>query len=87
LPNYGRLISRILSGSADRNIRFADVRRLLVAFGFQERISGDHHIYSRAGIIEIINLQPGQNGLAKPYQIRQVRGLIVKYGLEMEDEQ
>jgi len=60
--------------------------RLLQAFGFEERIRGDHHIYTRTDISEIINLQPGQEGLAKPYQVRQVRNLILKNKLVTEGE-
>jgi hypothetical protein len=50
------------------------------ASGFEERIRGSHHIFSRAGIEEIMNLQP-QNRKAKPYQVKQVRNLILKYKL------
>jgi hypothetical protein len=73
--------ARILSGSADRNIRFSDLRGLLLSLGFDERIRGSHHIYTRDDIVEILNLQPADGGMAKPYQIRQVRGIIVKYKL------
>lgn len=47
---------------------------------FNERVKGDHHIFTRDGIAEIINLQPkGKN--TKPYQVKQVRGILVKYRL------
>jgi predicted RNA binding protein YcfA (HicA-like mRNA interferase family) len=48
--------------------------------GFEERVKGSHHIYFKDGIDEIINLQPS-NGKAKPYQVKQVRELIIKYKL------
>jgi predicted RNA binding protein YcfA (HicA-like mRNA interferase family) len=86
MPRFNRLVARLLSGSADRSIRFTDLCRLLQAFGFEERIRGDHHIYTRTDISEIINLQPGQEGLAKPYQVRQVRNLILKNKLVTEGE-
>jgi predicted RNA binding protein YcfA (HicA-like mRNA interferase family) len=70
----------ILSGGADANVHFSDLRNLLRAFGFKERIKGSHHIYPKSGIDEIINLQPAGNK-AKPYQVKQVRGLILKYQL------
>ena len=76
-----RLIIRILSGTSDRNIRFDELRRLLAALGFEERVRGSHHIYTRPGVEEIVNLQPRNGGLAKPYQVRQDRNLIVKYNL------
>lgn len=74
-----RLLARILSGSADQNIRFADLRAVLFALGFVERTRGSHHIFSRTGVVEILNLQPRDGGLAKPYQVRQVRDVIVRY--------
>lgn len=82
---HRRVLSRVLSGTADRNIRFDELRRLLLALGFDERIRGSHHIYTRADVVEIINLQPRERGLAKPYQVGQVRNVIVKYKLALED--
>jgi hypothetical protein len=54
---------------------------LLLALGFDERVRGSHHIFSRGGVIEILNLQPLGDGMAKPYQVRQVRDVILKYRL------
>ena len=49
--------------------------------GFDQRIRGDHYIFTKEGVEEILNLQP--NGAqAKPYQVKQVRNLIRKYRLE-----
>ena len=78
------IIDKILSGVSDKNIRFADLRKLIIGFGFEERIKGDHYIYSKSGITEIINIQPIKDGKAKPYQVKQVRNLILKYKLNME---
>jgi hypothetical protein len=36
------------------------------------------------GVEEIINIQP-KNGMSKPYQIKQIRDLLLKYKLRMED--
>ncbi len=47
---------------------------------FDERVKGDHFIFSKNGVSEIINLQPLGNK-AKAYQVKQVRNLIVKYKL------
>jgi hypothetical protein len=73
-------LRRVLDGSADADIGFRALRALLFRLGFDERIRGDHHIFTRDGVAEIINLQP-RHGKAKPYQIRQVRRLIRKYSL------
>lgn len=51
--------------------------------GFAERVRGDHFIFTRIGVDEILNLQPA-NGMAKRYQVRQVRNAILKYRLEVE---
>jgi len=53
---------------------------LLGRLEFEERVRGDHHIFTRNGVAEIINLQP-KDKKAKPYQVRQVRGILVKYRL------
>lgn len=48
--------------------------------GFAERIRVDHHIFTKDAIAELLNLQPN-GGKAKPYQVKQVRQVIVKYKL------
>lgn len=75
-----KLIIKILSGTVDKNISFADLCRILQHFGFDERVKGDHHIYSRSDVEEIINIQP-DGAMAKPYQVKQVRNIIIKYKL------
>jgi hypothetical protein len=77
---YEVLLLRILRGASDANIPFEDLCRLLGRFGFDERIRGDHHIFSKPNVAEILNLQP-RGRHAKPYQVKQVRGVIVKYRL------
>jgi len=61
------------------------MRQLLLRLGFDERTRGDHFIFSREGVEEILNLQP-RGGMAKPYQVRQVRNVILRYGMGVEDE-
>jgi len=80
MVKLARLKERILSGSSDANIDFSSLCKLLIALGFEERIKGGHHIFTRADVEEIINLQP-KGAKAKPYQVRQVRNLLVKYRL------
>jgi predicted component of type VI protein secretion system len=48
--------------------------------GFAERVRGSHHIYTRADVAEILNLQP-KGSKAKPYQVKQIRTIISAYGL------
>ena len=75
-----RLMETILRGRSDANIRFDDLRALMRYLGFEERVRGSHHLFDKEGIVEIVNLQ-SRGGQAKPYQVKQVRQLILKYRL------
>jgi hypothetical protein len=75
-----KTLNRVLRGTADANIGFDDLCNLLRHLGFAERIRGSHHIFTRDGVVEILNLQP-KAGKAKAYQVRQVRGVIIAYAL------
>ena len=79
------VLMRVLRGSSDANIRFNDLRTLLLRLGFEERTKGGHHIFTRDGVDEILNLQP-RKSLVKPYQVKQVRKILVQYKLERETE-
>jgi predicted RNA binding protein YcfA (HicA-like mRNA interferase family) len=80
-----KLLDRILRGTADANISFAELCRLLHRLGFDERIRGSHHIFTKDGVEEILNLQP-KGAKAKPYQVKQVRNIILRYKLGGEDD-
>jgi hypothetical protein len=60
-------LQRVLRGTSDNNIAFNDLCSLLGHLGFNERIRGDHHIFTRDNILEIVNLQP-RGGKAKLYK-------------------
>jgi hypothetical protein len=79
-----KFYTRLMSGKADADISFSDLCLLLNKLEFSERIRGDHHIFTREGIVEIINLQP-KGALAKPYQVKQVRSLLIKYAVQMKE--
>jgi hypothetical protein len=81
-----RILEKVLGGLSDKNIRFSELRSLVSSLGFDERIKGDHHIFSKADITEIMNLQPLRDGKAKAYQVKQVRSIILKYKLHKEVE-
>ncbi len=80
-----KILDHVLRGVYDSNIGFRDLCKLLISIGFQERIKGSHHIFTQDGIPEILNLQP-KSGKAKPYQVKQVRMVILKYKLGGNDE-
>lgn len=71
---------KILCGTSDANIKFEDLCSLLKHFGFDMRIKSSHHMFRKKAVIEKINLQREGNK-AKPYQVKQVRNIIVKYKL------
>jgi hypothetical protein len=47
---------------------------------FDKRVNGSHHLFRKAGVEERINLQRDGNN-AKPYQVKQVRAVILRYRL------
>lgn len=75
-----KLLERVLRGTSDANISFDGLLYLLRDFGFEERIRGSHHIFTKAGVEDILNSQP-RGSHAKPYQVKQVRQLILRYKL------
>jgi len=81
-----KLFIKITSGFQDSSILFSELASLAEALGFSERVKGSHHIYYKDGVVEILNFQP--NGKqAKPYQVRQLRNIISKYGLELTENE
>jgi hypothetical protein len=86
MGKHEKLLVQILRGTSDANIPFNGLCTLLKYIGFEERIKGSHHIFTMDGVEEILNLQP-KGGKSKPYQVKQVRNLILKYKLgEQRDE-
>jgi len=75
-----KLLDQILRANADANVSFSGLVQLLKRLGFEERVKGSHHIFTREGIQEILNLQPNGNK-CKPYQVKQVRNVIINYQL------
>ena len=80
MSQHSKLMLQILSGLSDANLAFDSLCHVLLRLGFSERVKGSHHIFAKTGVSEIINLQE-KNGKAKPYQVKQVREIIVKYRL------
>lgn len=73
-----KLLIKILSGMSDANISFSGLCQVLKRMGFKERIKASHHIFIKKGVEEILNLQP-KGHQAKPYQVKQIREVILKY--------
>jgi hypothetical protein len=62
-------------------IAFHELSWVLMRLGFTRRVRGSHHIFTHGRVRDILNLQPRRGGEAKPYQVRQVRDVVVRYGL------
>jgi predicted RNA binding protein YcfA (HicA-like mRNA interferase family) len=75
---------KLLLGASDANLDFENVCTMLRHLGFSERQTrGSHRIFHKEGVAEIINLQPrGREG--KPYQMKQIRQIMLKYGMTGE---
>ncbi len=77
-----KLYEHILMRRSDANVSFETLCTLLKRLGFDERIKGDHHIFTKDDVEEILNLQP-KDGKGKPYQVKQVRDVILKYHIRI----
>ena len=75
-----KIVQQLLRGQSDANIRFDELCHLLVAKGFRRRVSGSHHIFTKDGVVERINIQR-EGSKAKPYQVRQVRRILANHKL------
>lgn len=72
-----QVLRRVLSGTADAAIRFEDLCHLLENLGFEKRVKGSHHIFRKGGVAAKVNLQKA-GAQAKPYQVKQVRAMILE---------
>ncbi|MBX3705680.1 MAG: type II toxin-antitoxin system HicA family toxin [Pseudomonadales bacterium] len=82
---HRNVLASVLGGRSDANVPFSDLIALLKALGFSERIKGDHHILWKDDVVEIVNLQP-KGSKAKPYQVKQVRNILLRYKMGFDDE-
>jgi hypothetical protein len=86
VAKYERTLLQILRGASDANISFEDLCGLLRHLGFDEHIRGSHHIFTKEGVADILNLQPW-GAKAKPYQVRQVRRVIARHKMAGESDE
>lgn len=86
MSKHEDLYQFILMRRSDANVSFARLCHLLKLLGFAERVKGDHHIFTMDGVEEILNLQP-RGPKAKPYQVKQVRHIILRYGLTLGERE
>jgi hypothetical protein len=68
-------------------IRYRDLCELVIRLGYVfDRQHGAHRIYRHSSRpdLPLVNLQQGSGGKAKPYQVRQVLGIIETHGLKVD---
>ena len=83
MANSRKVLEAVLRGQGV--VAFRDLERLLGQLGFAlARVSGSHHIYLHPKVTRPVNIQRAGKD-AKPYQIRQIRDIIVEFGLSLED--
>lgn len=80
-----KMLQRLMSGTSDAAIRFDELCNLLEVLGFEMRVRGSHHLFRKPGVEERLNLQR-DGSHAKPYQVRQVRAVVLRYRLGVRDE-
>lgn len=80
MTHKSKLMSKILSGKSDTNINFRELCSFLESIGFEIRTKGSHFIFRKIGIPMMITLQ-NDGTEAKPYQIKQIRKLLINYNL------
>jgi hypothetical protein len=80
MSKWDKLLLKILKGGSDANVSFEELRSLLIRIGFEERVRGSHHVFRLQGVAEKPNLQRS-GSQAKPYQVKQVREIIIKNNL------
>jgi predicted RNA binding protein YcfA (HicA-like mRNA interferase family) len=83
VAQWEKTLRRVMGGQADTNVDFQDLCAMLPHVGYQAwRQHGSHHIFVHPDRPENINIQPGKSGKAKPYQVKQVRDVLRRYGHE-----
>ena len=73
----------VMKSASVKNITFEELCLFVEDLGFiAHKGSGtSHRVYAKTGVVEIINLQEDNGGKAKPYQVRQVRKIVLAYHL------
>lgn len=84
--SWRRFLERIRTKRA--NVRFRELEGLLARIGFElDRQRGSHRVYSHPDFpTAIVVVQPGKDGKAKGYQVKQVIDLIDALGLSVEED-
>jgi predicted RNA binding protein YcfA (HicA-like mRNA interferase family) len=84
MPECHQLRSRAATNPAALRFREACALAECFGFAFVRQRGTSHRLYKRPGVLRMINLQSGPNGMAKAYQVRQLLMAIDDLPLEEE---
>ena len=80
MSRHEKPLAQILGGRADANVGFEALCALLRHLGFEERTRSSHHVFRRAGVEDLIDLQRDGDE-ATAYRVRQIRAVLTTCGL------
>jgi hypothetical protein len=67
-----------------KGLRFSELKTLCECIGLKcERIKGPHFIFRRDDPFFLISIQKMKDGMAKPYQVRQLLNFFEEYNLDV----
>jgi hypothetical protein len=74
-----KLIEKVLNVNATNNVTFDELCQCAIHIGWQQkkRKGSSHIIYHHDACPDLLDLQPGMNGKAKSYQVKQLRNFII----------
>ncbi|MDP1773853.1 MAG: hypothetical protein Q8L15_16385 [Methylobacter sp.] len=78
MTKHDKLLQSVFNVSV--SIRFEDACKVAELIGFSRKSGqGSHIVYGKDDEIKLLNFQ-NRNGTIKPYQLRQLRDMVKKYG-------
>jgi predicted RNA binding protein YcfA (HicA-like mRNA interferase family) len=78
------IFEKVVTGRG--RVKFRELQKLLLELGFRlDLIRGSHHIYVHPNVTRPLSIQPVGNE-AKPFQLRQLRDMIVEFDLKLDEE-
>lgn len=78
MSHWKKTLSKVRDGTSDANVRYDDLCQLLTRLGYTSHQGGGSHRIFRCPGRDLINLQ-AVGGMAKSYQVRQVREQLAKF--------
>ncbi|MDP2100325.1 MAG: hypothetical protein U1D70_03125 [Methylobacter sp.] len=78
MTKHDKLLQSVFNATV--SIRFEDACKVADLIGFSQKGGqGSHSVYGRDDEIKLLNFQ-NRNGTITPYQLRQLRDMVKKYG-------